>query len=90
MSDENRREIAVADFDDEVRTAERRKPVAVALRPVVAAAHARAGDAHDRAEHEVQARDDERRERETADGVHRIDPVSDGAATAASRASRAR
>ena len=44
----------------EVGPAHRREPVAVALRPVVAAAHARAGDADDGAEDEVQAGDAER------------------------------
>src|SRR5215218_8314422 len=44
---EDRCQIAMADFDDEVRAAERRKPVAKTLGPVVAAPHSRARDAHD-------------------------------------------
>src|SRR5262249_31557208 len=50
---------------------ERRKPVTVALGPVVTAAHARAGDANDRTEHEMQARHDERGQRQPANELHR-------------------
>src|SRR5205085_5571862 len=39
--------------------------------PVVSASHARARDANDRSEHEVQTRDRERGDRETTDRVHR-------------------
>ena len=90
VSDEDRREIPVAHLDDQIRPAERRKPVAVALWPVVAASHARPGDAHDRAEHEVQTRDDQRR-RSTAGERPSLQAVAhDRRASPEPRASRAR
>jgi hypothetical protein len=67
---QDRREIPVRDLDDEVGTIERREPRAVTLGPVVAAAHAGAGDADDRAEHEMRAGDEERDVRIAAQRAH--------------------
>jgi hypothetical protein len=50
---QQRRQIAVHHFDDQIGTIERREPAAVALRPMIAASHARPGDADDRAKHQV-------------------------------------
>src|SRR6058998_7730 len=68
---QNRREVTVADLDDQVGSIERRKPASVTFRPVVATSQPRAGDAHDRAEYEMKTGDGQRDERQPADGIHR-------------------
>src|SRR6185369_5852056 len=67
---ENGGEIAMRDLDDEVGATHGRKPVAITLRPVVAASHSGARDANDRAEDEMETRHDERRERRSTNAVH--------------------
>src|SRR6476469_7366599 len=57
-------------LDDEVRPVERREPVTLALRPVVAAAEARTGNPHDGPEHDLPNAEDQRQNRKTPQGVH--------------------
>src|SRR5512146_2803043 len=78
--DEDRRELAVAHFDDEVRTAERREPVAVALGPVVPATHSRARNPNDGSEDQVEARHEERGDRQATNGSHCVAPGDAGKA----------
>jgi hypothetical protein len=64
------RDVAMRDLDDEIRSVQRREPVALALRPVIAAAQARTGDAHDGPEHDLPNSEDQRQNRKTPQGVH--------------------
>ena len=53
----------MAHLDDEIGAVEWRKPISIALGPIVAAPHSGSGNADDGAEDQVQARDHERGDR---------------------------
>ena len=74
-------DVAVRDLDDEIGSRERWEPVTLASGPVVAAAHAGAGDADDRAEHDLSDTEDQRENRETPQRGHDIRMCQAPAAT---------
>src|SRR5512138_3370869 len=67
---ESRRDVSVRDLDDEISAVQRREPVPLAFRPVVATAHPRAADADDRAEHHLSDAEDQGENRKTPQGGH--------------------
>jgi len=64
------RDVAMRHLDDEVGSVERREPVSLALRPMITAAEARTGDAHNGPEHDLPYAEDQRQNRKTPQGVH--------------------
>ena len=67
---ESERDVAMRDLDDEIDAVMRREPQTIALGPVITAAHAGAGDSHDRAEYNLRECENERDQRKAAECLH--------------------